>query len=194
MTELGRPRAAALVSGGGSTVLNLIDHDRRGELAVSIALVVAHREDNPAIERCRALGVPVTIIPGPACPGASDQLDALLVLARIDLVLLCGYLRYFRVGPWRGRTLNVHPALLPAFGGAGMHGDHVHAAVLHSGVRESGCTVHQVDEEYDHGEAILRRTVPVEPGDTVATLGERVRAAERLAYPEAISRWVQGRR
>lgn len=194
MTEPGRPRAAALVSGGGSTALNLIDHDRRGDLAVSIELVVAHREDIPAVERCRAIGVPVTIIPGSACTSASDQLDALLVLERIDLVLLCGYLRYFRVGPWRGRTLNVHPALLPDFGGAGMHGDHVHAAVLQSGVRESGCTVHQVDEEYDHGEAILRRTVPVEAGDTVATLGERVRAAERLAYPEAISRWVQGRR
>ena len=188
-----RPRAAVLVSGGGSTAANLVELDRAGQLAASIAVVVAHRRDIGAVPRCEAIGVTVAVIDGAPGEDASNRLDDLLRAHQIDLVLLGGYLRRFRVGPWSGRALNIHPALLPNFGGKGMHGDRVHRAVLDAGAHESGCTVHLVDEEYDHGPTVLQRIVPVLAGDTVATLGERVRAAERIAYPEAIARWVEMR-
>ncbi len=190
MSAYARPRAAALVSGQGGTALNLIELDREGELEATLALVVAHREEIPAVARCRALGVPVEIVVGPPSDATSDQLDAILTKHGIDLVLLCGYLRHFRVGGWAGRVLNIHPALLPKFGGKGMHGQHVHEAVLASGETESGCSVHLVDDEYDHGEVILQRRVALTPADTAASLSERVRAAEKIAYPEAIARWV----
>jgi phosphoribosylglycinamide formyltransferase-1 len=96
-------------------------------------------------------------------------------------------MRFWRLPPrYEGRVLNIHPALLPKFGGRGMHGGHVHAAVLAAGDRESGCTVHLVDLEYDHGSIVAQRRVPVLPGDTVDTLAERVQAAERELYPEIV--------
>lgn len=194
MSTAARPRAAALVSGGGTTALNLIEQDRAGVLGVSVSLVIAHRTDIPAVERCREAGCEVVVVEGPPCAATSDRVDELLGQRAIDLVLLAGYLRHFRVGPWRGRVLNIHPALLPSFGGKGMHGDRVHEEVLASGASRSGCTVHFVDDEYDHGETVLMREVSVDPTDTVATLSARVRGMERIAYPEAIRMWVAGRR
>ncbi|MEY3025542.1 MAG: Phosphoribosylglycinamide formyltransferase, partial [Planctomycetota bacterium] len=100
---------------------------------------------------------------------------------------LAGYLRHFRVGDrWRGRTLNIHPSLLPDFGGHGMFGARVHDAVLAAGRRESGCTVHEVDEEYDRGPVVLQRTCAALPDDSVESLAARVFELERIAYPEAI--------
>ena len=103
-----------------------------------------------------------------------DQVDAALRAALVDLVCLCGYLRKFRVGPWAGRALNIHPALLPRHGGHGMYGHHVHEAVLAAG------------DEYDHGGTIVQRRCPVLPGDTPDALAARVFEQECLAYPEAI--------
>ncbi len=188
-----RPRAAVLVSGGGSTAVNLIEKDRAGTLGVSIDLVVSHRSDIAAVDRCRSAGVEVAVVDGPPCDASSDRLDAILREHKIDLVLLGGYLRRFRVGEWHGRVLNIHPALLPSFGGKGMYGDRVHDAVLGAGEPVTGCTVHLVDDEYDHGPMLLQRRVTVEPGDTVATLGARVRDAERTAYPEAVALWLSQR-
>lgn len=118
-----------------------------------------------------------------------DHITSLLRDKRIDLVCLCGYLRWFRIDPdFRGRVINIHPALLPDFGGQGMHGEHVHRAVLAAGRTVSGCTVHHVDDEYDHGLVILQRTCPVLPGDDPSTLAARVFEQECIAYPEAIRR------
>jgi hypothetical protein len=104
----------------------------------------------------------------------------------VDLVCLAGYLRRFRVDAWQGRALNIHPALLPEFGGHGMFGERVHRAVIAAGRTESGCTVHWVDAQYDHGQHVVQRRCPVLPGDTPETLADRVWAEETLAYPEAI--------
>jgi phosphoribosylglycinamide formyltransferase-1 len=126
------------------------------------------------------------VAPEPAAD-FDDRVDAALRAHGVELVCLCGYLRRLRVAAWRGRALNIHPALLPDFGGAGMYGRRVHEAVLAAGRAESGCTVHWVDEQYDHGETVLQRRCPVEPGDTPETLAARVFAQELLAYPQAIA-------
>lgn len=182
-------RAAVLVSGSGRTALNLHAAAHEGRMPVQVAAVIAHREDIPAVARCREAGLPVEIVPGAVGDATSDALDAALHRAGAELVLLAGYLRMFRVGPWSGRTLNVHPALLPHFGGPGMHGRHVHEAVLASGARESGCTVHLVDEQYDHGRVVVQRRCPVLPGDTPESLAARVVDEESTAYPDAVTLW-----
>ncbi|MBL9149678.1 MAG: phosphoribosylglycinamide formyltransferase [Phycisphaerae bacterium] len=183
-------RLGTLISGGGRTVLNLADRIEAGSLDATIAVVIAHKPDLPGVERCRARGLPVVVIPtGPAC---NDEIDAALAAANVDLVVLAGYLRHFRVGRrWAGRTINIHPALLPKFGGKGMYGDKVHAAVLAAGERESGCTVHLVDEIYDHGAVLLQRRCPVEPGDDVHTLAARVFELEKSALPDALAAWAR---
>lgn len=182
-------RAAVLVSGSGRTALNLHRASLEGRMPATIAAVIAHREDIPAVARCREAGLHVEVVPGPPGPAASDALDAALLGAGAEMVLLAGYLRMLRVGPWAGRALNVHPALLPHFGGSGMHGMRVHEAVLASGARESGCTIHVVDERYDHGRIVVQRRCPVLPGDTVETLAGRVFEQECIAYPDAVRLW-----
>lgn len=182
-------RAAVLVSGSGRTALNLLAASRDGRMNAKVAVVIAHREGIPAVARCREAGLAVEIVPGPACAATSDALDAALHRAGAEIVLLAGYLRMFRVGPWAGRALNMHPALLPHFGGAGMHGRRVHEAVLASGARESGCTAHAVDEQYDHGRIVVQRRCPVLPGDTPESLAARVFEEESIAYPDAVTLW-----
>ncbi len=185
-----RPRIAAMLSGGGRTLLNLADAIDAGRLDADVALVVSSRPDAAGVVRAEARGLPV------ACPERDDHdaIDAALASADVDLVCLCGYLRWLRIPAWlRGRVVNIHPSLLPAHGGRGMYGDRVHAAVLAAGDAETGCTVHFVDEEYDHGPTILQRRCPVEPGDDVATLAARVFAEECVAYPEAIAAVLAGR-
>lgn len=183
-------RAAILVSGGGTNALNLIRASRAGEIPAAVVAVLAHRADIPAVERCRAVGVEPIIVPLPAGDASSDAIDAALRGVGAELVLLAGYLRHFRLGPWTGRTLNIHPSLLPAFGGQGMFGDQVHSAVLRSGARESGCTVHLVDDQYDHGATIVQRRVPVLDADTPPTLAARVQEEEAAAFCEAIRLWA----
>ena len=182
-------RAAVLVSGSGRTALNLREASRERRMPADIAVVIAHREGIPAVARCREAGLRVEIVPGAAGDATSDALDAALRRAGAELILLAGYLRMFRVGPWAGRTLNVHPALLPHFGGPGMHGRHVHEAVLASGARESGCTVHVVDDQYDDGPIVVQRRCPVLPGDTPESLAARVVEQESIAYPDAVALW-----
>ena len=179
-------RLGILVSGSGRTALNIADACERGEVDARIALVVAHREEIDGVARCRARGLRVAVVPpGPAL---EERIDACLLAASVDLVCLAGYLRRFRVGErWRGRTLNIHPSLLPKFGGSGMYGLRVHAAVLAAGERETGCTVHLADEEYDRGSIVTTRRCAVEAGDTPETLAARVFKEECVAYPQAIA-------
>ena len=188
MSHDGPLRLACLVSGGGRSVLNLQDRIERGELPATIQLVLSTREGVPAIDRARARGLPAREVPAEPRATLDDRVDAALREAGTQLVVLAGYLRLFRVQGWRGRCINIHPALLPRHGGKGLWGHHVHEAVLAAGDRESGCTVHWVDEQYDHGETILQRRCPVLPGDTPDTLAARVFAEELEALPEAIRR------
>jgi formyltetrahydrofolate-dependent phosphoribosylglycinamide formyltransferase len=184
-----------LVSGGGRSLENLAEVIARGELHARIALVISDRAGIGALERCARLGIPALVLPHSRLgPDLSARIFEELGARGVELCVCAGFLRLLRVPPeWSGRVINIHPALLPAFGGKGFYGDRVHAAVLAAGASESGCTVHYVDDQYDHGETILQRRVPVLAGDDVHALAARVFAEEQRALPEAI-RIVLGRR
>jgi phosphoribosylglycinamide formyltransferase-1 len=187
-----RARLAVFASGGGRSLENLAEVIARGELDAELALVITDRPDIGALERAARLGIEALVLPYAELGGAagfSARAFTELDERALELAVLAGFLRLLRVPPhWSGRVLNIHPALLPAFGGKGYYGDRVHAAVLAAGVEETGCTVHFVDDQYDHGAPILQRRVPVLPGDDVHALAARVFAAEREALPEALRR------
>lgn len=190
-------RLGGLVSGGGRTLLNIHERIRAGALNATIACVISSRQNAPAVERCRAAGLRVEIADRRTLDDAAfhASIAGLLCDARVQLVCMAGFLSYWRIpADFAGRVVNIHPALLPAFGGRGFYGDRVHQAVLDAGKTETGCTVHFADDEYDHGPIILQRRVPVEMGDTLKTLAARVFEAECVAYPEAIDLFIQGKR
>ncbi len=189
-------RVAVLLSGSGRTLQNLLDLREQGELDLDPVLVLGSRPDAYGLERARRAGVPWLVVRRkdfPSDAAFSQQVFGACRQARADLVVLAGWLCLLCPIPddFRGRVVNIHPALLPAFGGKGFYGDRVHAAVLAAGATETGCTVHLVDDEYDHGQVLLQRRVPVLPGDDVHTLAARVFEAECVAYPEAIRRLLQ---
>lgn len=189
-------RVAVLLSGSGRTLQNLLDLREQGELDLDPVLVLGSRPDAYGLERARRAGVPWLVLRRkdfPTDAAFSLQVFGACRQARADLVVLAGWLCLLCPIPddFRGRVVNIHPALLPAFGGKGFYGDRVHAAVLAAGATETGCTVHLVDDEYDHGQVLLQRRVPVLPGDDVHTLAARVFEAECVAYPEAIRRLLQ---
>jgi phosphoribosylglycinamide formyltransferase-1 len=174
---------AVLVSGGGTNLQALLDALRDSAVA-RVARVVSSRPDAPALERARRAGVPATVL---ADPASAAELAAALGDAR--LVVLAGYVKRIPspvVARFRWRLINIHPALLPAFGGAGMYGRRVHAAVLASGAALSGATVHYVDEEYDRGPVIAQWPVPVRPDDTPDSLAARVLAVEHRLLPVVV--------
>jgi formyltetrahydrofolate-dependent phosphoribosylglycinamide formyltransferase len=185
--------------GRGSNMQVLIDATRDGRIPGEVVLVVSTSPGAPALERAKAAGVAATLVPAADFP-TPDELDVALAdafqQAGADLICLAGYMRllgpaFLSRFPWR--VLNVHPALLPAFGGRGFYGRRVHEAVLASGARQSGVTIHFVDDEYDHGPILLQQAVPVEPEDTVETLARRVLCAEHEAYPAAVRLVAEGR-
>ena len=185
-------RLVCCASGGGRTILNLLDHIEAGTLAATIECVVLSRTMLPAAERCRARGLRVH--EPPSHVDIDDWVVSRIAATSPELVCLCGYLRLLPIEKWmRHRVINIHPALLPAFGGRGMHGQRVHEAVLASGNATTGCTVHFVDDEYDHGPTILQRSCEVASDDTPTTLAARVFQEECLAMPEAIQLLVEGR-
>lgn len=178
-------RLAILLSGGGRTLQNLIDRIAAGTFDAAIACVIADR-DCKGLARTRAADLPAFLELDP------ERIWSRIRAHRADLVCLAGFLRLLPIpADFAGRVLNIHPALLPKFGGKGFYGDRVHRAVLDAGETESGCTVHVCDNEYDRGPIVLQKRVPVRPSDTVATLAARVFEAECEAYPEAIARWWQ---
>jgi phosphoribosylglycinamide formyltransferase 1 len=151
-------------------------------------LVVSPKPGTPAVLRAEALRVPVAIA-DPKAEGYEEALLRLLQGTRVDWVCLAGYMTLLPLGVVRayaGRLLNIHPALLPKFGGKGMYGLHVHEAVIAAGETESGCSVHQVTERYDEGPVVYQARCPVLPGDTPETLADRILDLEREAYPEAL--------
>lgn len=193
-------RLVGLVSGGGTTLANWLDVQERGELLARVVGVVSSRARGPKNERilarCDAKGIPVTILPRKDYPDEqaySEAVTAAVDPYEPDLVGLAGWLwRWLFPLRYAGKVLNIHPALLPRFGGKGCYGHHVHEAVLEAGEAESGCTVHFADHGYDTGPIILQRRVPVLEGDTPEALQARVFEQECLAYPEAINRIARG--
>jgi formyltetrahydrofolate-dependent phosphoribosylglycinamide formyltransferase len=189
-------RTAVLLSGSGRTLQNFIDLTRAGELPIEIALVISSRADVAGIDRARDAGLPVEVVPrkGASAEAFDRRITEAIDRARVELICLAGFLSKWTIPPrYAHRVMNIHPALLPKFGGKGYFGHHVHEAVLAAGETESGCTVHFADNEYDQGPIILQRKVPVLPNDTPDTLAARVFEQECIAYPEAIRLFAAGR-
>ena len=188
-------RLAVLLSGSGRTLENLLDRIAAGRLAASVERVVSSRDDVRGVRLAERAGIPVTVLPPAGRPLAdwSDSIFAACREARPDLVVMAGFLHLVAIpADFAGRVINIHPALLPAFGGKGFHGMHVHRAVVARGCTVSGCTVHLVDNEYDHGRILLQKAVPVLRDDSPESLAARVFAAECETLPEASNRIASG--
>ncbi len=191
------PRIAVLLSGEGTGLENLLERIAAGEVPGAVALVIASKAGAGGLARARRRGIPAVTVPRaehPDARGFNDAIHAVLEQHQVDLVALLGFLSPFETrGKFDGRAINVHPALIPAFCGKGFYGRRVHEAVLESGVKRTGATVHFVDAEYDHGPIILQDTVEVRDDDTPETLAARVQAVERRLVPEAIRLFAEGR-
>lgn len=189
---------AVFVSGGGSNFQAILDAIGAGRLDADVALCVSSRPDAGALERAARAGVPTCVLraaefPDDVALGAA-MLEA-LATHHVDFVALAGFMRKIPssvVAAYRHRMLNIHPALLPAFGGPGMYGRRVHEAVIEHGARISGATVHLVDEEYDSGPIVLQDVVPVLDHDTPESLAARVLEVEHRIYPEALRLFAEG--
>jgi formyltetrahydrofolate-dependent phosphoribosylglycinamide formyltransferase len=178
-------RVAVAVSGRGSNLDALLRTLAPGRTA-EVVLVLSNRPEAGGLDVARARGIPTVVLHDST--DAEAWLDA-LERARAELLVLAGYLKLVPpavVARWRGRIINVHPALLPAFGGPGMYGRRVHEAVLRSGATESGASVHLVDEVYDRGQVLAQERVPVLPGDTPETLAARVLGVEHRLLPAVV--------
>lgn len=179
-----------LVSGSGSTLQNLLDLCDARRLPARVKLVVGSREGLPAASRASARHVRYEVVGRKDFAFIEDHSARIFQLCDdvgTGLVVCAGWLTLLKVPlRYRNRVINVHPALLPSFGGKGMYGHHVHDSVLQHGCKIAGCTVHFVDDEYDHGPIILQRSCPVLADDTPESLAARVQAEERIALPEAI--------
>jgi formyltetrahydrofolate-dependent phosphoribosylglycinamide formyltransferase len=191
-----KSRIAVLASGSGTNLQAILDHfawlGERG--SADVVLVASDRPTAGALDRARRHNVAATTIGTPRSDGPT--VGELLEAHGIDVIALAGYLRLVPeevVREYRGRIVNVHPALLPAFGGPGMYGHRVHQAVLDAGVSLSGVTVHFVDEQYDRGHIIAQWPVPVIMGDDAASLAARVLRVEHVLYPRVLDAIAAGR-
>jgi phosphoribosylglycinamide formyltransferase-1 len=181
---------AVLISGEGTTMQNLLNCIKAGSLNANIKVVVASRAECGGAVRAEKAGLKVSIVERKEYPDVrmfSQRVFRSCLDAKVELICLGGWLSLLEIPPvYQGRIINIHPALLPDFGGKGMYGDAVHQTVLERGMKMSGCTVHFVDQLYDHGPIILQRVCPVMPNDTVDSVALRVRGEENIAYPQAI--------
>ena len=187
---------AVLISGGGTTLRNLIERIQNGSLQAEIRLMISSNPEAAGFQFAVAAGIPTLVVEqkNSATPeGFSEAIFGPCRAAGVRYVVMAGFLKHVLIPPdFENRVLNIHPALLPAFGGKGMYGLRVHEAVLAAGEKMSGCTVHFVDNEYDHGPIVLQRQVEVRDNDSPQTLQARVFAAECEAYPEALERLAAG--
>ena len=190
-------RLGVLISGGGRTVINILDHIKRGKLNAEVAVVISSRSTVAGVERAKNAGLDVKIIRTKDHPNIDEfsrRIEAELVAAEVDLVIQAGWLCLWKIpARYENRVMNIHPALLPSFGGQGMWGHHVHEAVLAAGCKVSGCSVHFCTNEYDKGPIIVQRACEVKDDDTADTLAERVFQQECIAYPQAIKLFAEGK-
>ncbi len=179
------PRLGILLSGSGSTYANLEIAIADGRLQADIAVVVSSKEGAAGLDIARRHARIAEVASN------AEEVTAALRRHRVSWVVMCGWMKFWDPpGEFAGHTVNIHPSLLPAFGGKGMYGIHVHRAVLAASAAETGCTVHLVSGHYDSGRMLGQLRVPVEPGDTAEALQERVQAAERELYPQVIARLI----
>jgi phosphoribosylglycinamide formyltransferase 1 len=186
-----------LASGQGTTLEALAEQAAGGHIPARIALVLSDRPSAPVLEKARRRGLATAILPLRSMPPEKWTAQSTQILrdAGVELVVLDGFLSILPPNftkAWEGRAINFHPSLLPKYGGKGMYGDRVHAAVLAAGETETGATVHIVTDEVDGGPVLAQQKVLVEPGDTVESLRARVQAAERVALYSVITRFAEG--
>ncbi len=184
-------RIAVLISGGGTTLGNLLQSIGQGRLAVEVALVISSSASAPGLRYAADAGIDSRVIPrdeNQSPEAFSQAIFSPCRQARVDLVVMGGFLKHVLIpSDFENRVINIHPGLIPAFCGKGYYGLRVHRAVIDYGVKISGCTIHFVDNQYDHGPIIMQRSVEVAEDDTPESLAARVFAAECDAYPQAIS-------
>ena len=197
MTDKPPLSLAVLISGGGTTLRNLINKIASGDLSAEIRLVVSSNRRARGLEYAEQAAIPTRIVERQASSSDADFSAAIFGPCRdvgVDLVAMGGFLKHVLIpDDFANRVLNIHPALIPAFCGPGFYGQRVHEAVLEYGAKISGCTVHFVDNQYDHGPIVLQRTVAVLDDDTPNSLAERIFAEECLAFSEAIQLCAEGR-
>ncbi|MFN8009996.1 MAG: phosphoribosylglycinamide formyltransferase [Holophagaceae bacterium] len=190
-------RLAFFISGGGGNALNLLKACREGRVPAHPVLAIASSPKAAGLAKLEAEGLKGVVLERRAFEGDAAFSEACYAACEaegVDLICLAGWLKKLSVPKrWEGRILNIHPALLPAYGGPGMYGMHVHRAVVAAGEKESGATVHLVDEQYDHGRILAQARVPVLAGDTPEALQQRVYAAEMDLYPKALADFLRGR-
>jgi formyltetrahydrofolate-dependent phosphoribosylglycinamide formyltransferase len=190
-------RLGVLISGGGTTLMNLLEYIKQGRLNARVAVVISSRSTVAGVGKARNAGLDVKIIRTKDYPDLEEfsrRIEKELIAAKVDIVVQGGWLCLWKIPPrYENRVLNIHPALLPSFGGQGMWGHHVHEAVLKAGCKISGCTVHFCTNEYDKGPIVVQRTCEVRSDDTPDTLAARVFEQECIAYPEAIEMFAEGR-
>jgi phosphoribosylglycinamide formyltransferase-1 len=190
-------RLGVLISGGGTTLMNILEHIKQGRLNAEVAIVICSRSSVTGVEKAKKAGLKVKIIRKkdfPGIDGFSGRIEEELVAANVDLIVQGGWLCLWKIpARYENRVMNIHPALLPSFGGQGMWGHHVHEAVLAAGCKVSGCTVHFCTNEYDKGPIIVQRACEVKNSDSPETLAARVFEAECIAYPEAIRLFAEGK-
>ncbi len=185
-------KIGVLASGGGTNLQSIIDACQSNYIPGKVVVVISNRKDAYALERAKNHKIDALFINRKDFATNRDYAEKLveeLEKRKVDLVCLAGFLLLLDsllVAKYKNRLMNIHPALLPSFGGKGMYGHHVHQAVIDYGCKISGCTVHFVDEKYDHGPIILQRVVPVMDDDTLDSLADRVLKEEHKVYPEAI--------
>jgi phosphoribosylglycinamide formyltransferase-1 len=190
---------AVFASGRGSNLMAILKAIEEGKLKARVIVVISNNSSAGALEVARSKGIDALHISRRQFSSDREYADKILSELRkrnVELVVLAGYMKKIPaevVSEYRNRILNIHPALLPSFGGQGMYGINVHKAVIESGVKITGVTVHIVDEEYDHGPIVLQRAVEVKDDDTPETLAERVLKVEHEVYPEAIRLFVEGK-
>lgn len=191
-----RLRLAVLISGGGTTLRNLLDWDAAGKLKADIVIVGSSNPDASGLRFAEEAGVPSFVVSHKEVrdeQAFSEQIFAACRRAEVDYVALGGFLRKLRIpSDFARRVINIHPSLIPSFSGKGFYGRRVHEAVLRQGCRVSGCTVHFVDDLFDHGPIIDQEAVRVEEDDTPESLAARVFAAECQLYPSVINRIAAG--
>ena len=190
-------RLGVLISGGGTTLINILETIEQGQLNAKVVVVISSRSTVKGVERAKNAGLDVKIIRNKDHPDIDDfskHIEDDLVAANVDLVVQGGWLCLWKIpARYENRVMNIHPALLPSFGGKGMWGHHVHEAVLKAGCKVSGCTVHFCTNEYDKGPIIIQRTCEARQDDTPDTLAARVFVQECIAYPEAIKLFAEGK-
>jgi phosphoribosylglycinamide formyltransferase-1 len=186
---------AVFLSGGGRSLQNLIDYQQQGQLdGIDFRLVLSSSSKMRGVEVARKAGIETNVVPKSAYPDPDDYTEAMFAPCRlndIELVVMAGFLKHVRIPQdYSGKVINIHPSLLPSFGGAGMYGNRVHQAALDRGVQFSGCTVHYVDNDYDNGPIILQHCCKVNTDDTAESLAARVFELECKALPEALLKCV----